>query len=196
MKLQTAMLCVLTALMLVVIGGNVKLSDKLGNIKLEPIRETVTVFASAEPLPAPEPDYATMMAAGVIGARGPGLVVTLTDQSGDTLHDSDLLMLVNELRDAGAEALSLNGQRLTATSEIRCAGAIVSVNNTRIAAPFVVRAIGPGETMYAALNLSGGVGDTLKNWGFVLLIERSAELEIEALESAGSFKYASPVPVK
>ncbi|GHV34792.1 hypothetical protein FACS18949_11470 [Clostridia bacterium] len=201
MKAQAAMFCVLAALIIVVIGGNIQLSSKLGNLRLEPVRESVTVFVTvspspaASPVPSPAPDYQTMMAAGVVGARGPGLTVTLTDRS-DTIHDSDLLMLVNELRDAGAEALSLNGQRLTATSEIRCAGAIVSVNNTRVASPFIVRAIGPSDTMYSALNLSGGVGDTLKQWGFVLLIERASDMEIGPLESPEVFRFASPVPVK
>lgn len=72
------------------------------------------------------------MMAGTIPAEGPGVVVTLNDsnlniQPGDNanysiVHDSDLLILVNELKASGAEAIAVNGERLTNMSEIRCAG--------------------------------------------------------------------------
>ena len=71
------------------------------------------------------------LAAGMTDVVGPGIEVVLEDStaaniSGDEadylIHDSDILSVVNELRDAGAEALSLNGNRILATSEIRCSG--------------------------------------------------------------------------
>ncbi|MEG1857192.1 MAG: DUF881 domain-containing protein, partial [Pseudoflavonifractor sp.] len=74
------------------------------------------------------------MEAGLTDLEGPGVTVALRDSSaanvtGDEqdylIHDSDLLSVINELRDAGAEAISLNGERLLASSEVRCAGAVV-----------------------------------------------------------------------
>lgn len=81
--------------------------------------------------------------AGLTDLEGPGVAVVLEDSSsanvtGDEadylIHDSDLLSVINELRSAGAEAISLNGERILATSEIRCTGAVVTVNGRRYAA--------------------------------------------------------------
>ena len=84
------------------------------------------------------------LAAGMTDVVGPGIEVVLEDStaaniSGDEadylIHDSDILSVVNELRDAGAEALSLNGNRILATSEIRCSGSVVTINGRRTSAP-------------------------------------------------------------
>ena len=58
------------------------------------------------------------------------------------IHDEDLLRVLNELCAAGAEAISINDQRIVATTEVRCAGPTVSVNNVRSAPPYVIKAIG------------------------------------------------------
>ena len=86
-----------------------------------------------------------MMFAGMTALEGPGIILTI-DDSGKIakkdndpnlylVHDEDILKVVNELRAAGAEAISINDQRLTANSEIRCAGPTISVNNVRAAWP-------------------------------------------------------------
>ena len=77
-------------------------------------------------------DETVRMRAGLTALTGPGVIVRLDDSSvkakkGEDpnlylIHDDDLLKVINELRAAGAEAISVNGQRLTGTSEIRCAG--------------------------------------------------------------------------
>jgi uncharacterized protein YlxW (UPF0749 family) len=85
--------------------------------------------------------------AGVAPVRGPGVVVTVDDAPGaesdrSTVLDSDLQQLVNGLWQAGAEAISINGQRLTNLSAIRQAGSAISVNFDRLDRPYVVQAIG------------------------------------------------------
>lgn len=69
--------------------------------------------------------------------RAPGVTIILEDSSQANvtgneadylIHDNDLLSVINELRSAGAEAISLNGERILATSEVRCTGAVVTVN--------------------------------------------------------------------
>lgn len=76
--------------------------------------------------------------------EGPGVTIILEDSSQANvtgneadylIHDNDLLSVINELRSAGAEAISLNGERILATSEVRCTGAVVTVNGRRYAAP-------------------------------------------------------------
>lgn len=131
--------------------------------------------------------------AGMTDVKGEGVEVTLRDGTEYIIHDGDLLMVVNELRDAGAEALSLNGQRLLSTSEIRCAGSIVSVNNVRCAAPFIIKAIGNSETMYNALFLRGGVVDSLNQWKIETSVEVKKDLVIEGYAGVVDFQYAQSV---
>lgn len=141
------------------------------------------------------------LAAGFTDVVGPGLIVTMSDSTknpADTtadpsyyiIHDNDILQVVNELRDAGAEALSINGERLLATSEIRCAGSIVSVNNNRYAAPYVICAIGDPAAMSSALSMRGGVIDQLSIWDIQVDVQQSEEVLIRAYTGKTTFQYA------
>lgn len=141
--------------------------------------------------------------AGLTDVQGPGVIVTINDsqkavQPGGNanpflVHDEDLLKVVNELRSAGAEAISLNDERLISTSEIRCVGSTVNVNSSRFAAPYVIRAIGSPETLEAALKLKGGVVDTLSNWGIEVKIKKSNNILVKKFNGVVSFKYAKPI---
>ncbi|MBQ9636234.1 MAG: DUF881 domain-containing protein, partial [Acidaminococcaceae bacterium] len=101
--------------------------------------------------------------AGETALEGKGIILTVDDskqaaKAGENknlyiIHDEDLLRVVNELRAAGAEAISLNGQRLIGSSEIRCVGPTVLVNERRLAAPFVIHAIGNPQTLESSLEL-------------------------------------------
>ncbi|MGP1366895.1 MAG: DUF881 domain-containing protein [Schwartzia sp. (in: firmicutes)] len=140
--------------------------------------------------------------AGQIPLTGPGVIVTIDDsktasKAGDNqnlyiIHDDDLLRVVNELRAAGAEALSINGQRLMAMSEIRCAGPTLSVNNVRSAPPYEIRAIGNVETLEKALLMRGGVADTLQVWGIQIDIKTAAQVTVPAYKGMGPMQYARP----
>ena len=143
--------------------------------------------------------------AGLTDVVGTGIIVTLNDskvnvdpslnvdQNYFVIHDEDILMVINELSAAGAEAISLNNERVLATSEIRCAGPTVSINNTKYGAPFVIKAIGNPDTLEAALNLRGGVKDILQQWGIELTIKKSNEVKISRYNGVINFKYASPL---
>lgn len=140
--------------------------------------------------------------AGLTALEGEGVIVTLDDskkniKAGENqnlyvIHDDDLLKVVNELRAAGAEALSINHQRLTATSEIRCAGPTLSVNNVRSAPPYEIRAIGNSKTLENALRMRGGVVDSLRVWEIELKIEVKKKIFIPALKEMRPFEYAAP----
>lgn len=146
------------------------------------------------------------MFAGLTDVEGSGIIVELKDasnvQSGvvdgfvmdknfGIVHDDQLLMFLNELRASGAEALSLNDERIIATSEIRCAGPTVSVNNTKCAAPFVIRAIGDPDTLESALRISGGAIDQVGLYGIEVTIKRDSSVRIGKYTGAAAFKYAS-----
>ena len=139
------------------------------------------------------------LAAGMTDVVGPGIEVVLEDStaaniSGDEadylIHDSDILSVVNELRDAGAEALSLNGNRILATSEIRCSGSVVTINGRRTSAPFVIDAIGDTDTMFNALMMRNGVVDVLKQWSIQVSVTEVDELLVPAYDGTIEYRYA------
>lgn len=141
------------------------------------------------------------LSAGLIDVEGPGVMVSLRDSTaanvtGDEadylIHDNDLLSVVNELRDAGAEAISLNGERLLATSEIRCAGSVVIVNGRRYTAPFVFNAIGNPDTLYSALTMRNGVVDVLSQWKIEVKVTASEKLTVPKYEGVFEYRYAKP----
>ena len=140
--------------------------------------------------------------AGLTDVEGPGVTVVLEDSTqanvtGDEadylIHDNDILSVINELRSAGAEAISLNGERILATSEVRCTGAVVTVNGRRYAAPYVIVAIGDPDTLYSALTMRNGVVDILSQWGITVRVTASDQLLIPAYSGTVDYQYAKPV---
>jgi len=139
----------------------------------------------------------TRIAAGIIPAEGEGIIITMRDsnrpvQSGDDpnaylIHDTDLLKVVNELKASGAECISVNEQRITAMSEIRCAGPTILVNRVRLAPPYIIKATGDGETLTNGLKMPGGIVETLQYWGIMVEIKKSQKILIPAFK--GSFEY-------
>lgn len=123
---------------------------------------------------------------GTSEVSGKGIIITLNDNqsvSTETLgitedvstyivHEEDLLNVVNELKNAGAEAISINDQRIISTSSIICAGNIVRVNGNRVGAPFVIKAIGNQSDLYYALTRVGGYIDILNSWNIITNVEK------------------------
>lgn len=138
--------------------------------------------------------------AGEVPLEGKGIQLILDDskvtaQVGENpnlyiIHDDDLLRVINELRAAGAEAISINGERLVSTSEIRCAGPTLSVNNNRSAPPYVILAIGNPSNLASALKLRGGVLDTFKFWGIQAELTMPDVVKIPAFKGRRTFEYA------
>ena len=147
----------------------------------------------------PSNDYQRMKG-GFTALAGPGVIVTLDDSKATSkagenpnlylIHDDDLLRVINELRAAGAEAISVNGQRLTGISEIRCAGPTLSVNNVRSSAPFEIRAIGDKKSLENSLRMRGGVVETLSVWGIQLDIKVSDDVYIPPYRGSIRQSYA------
>ena len=143
------------------------------------------------------------IAAGMTELTGPGAEVTLSDsnkkiQPGENpnlyvLHDEDILKVINELKAAGAEAIALNGQRLLATSEIRCLGPTVLTNkNQRLTPPFIITAIGSPDNLVSALQMRGGVIDQLRFWEIQAAVKSMPNITIPAYPGRLRFDYAKP----
>jgi uncharacterized protein YlxW (UPF0749 family) len=90
---------------------------------------------------------------GFVAVEGEGVRATVDDAgTGDprtNVRDNDLALLVNALWSAGAEAISVNGQRITAMSSIRTSGNAIEVNSVGIAPPYTVLAIGDAGSLQA-----------------------------------------------
>ena len=110
---------------------------------------------------------------GLSEVTGNGLIITINDNQDISLnswfadpnllvvHDADLISVVNELKNAGAEAISINEQRLVTTSAIECDGNIIKVNGEKIGAPFTIKAIGLPEVLIN-VDRFGGYLDNLR----------------------------------
>jgi len=143
------------------------------------------------------------MGAGVVPVEGQGITITIDDsktksKAGENpnlylIHDDDLLKVINELKAAGAEAISINEQRLIATSEIRCAGPTLSVNNIRSAPPYEIKAIGDAKNLENALKMRGGVVETLQVWGIQINVKPDVNVHVPAYKSTFHFQFMKAV---
>ena len=97
---------------------------------------------------------------GLTNIEGEGIIVTLKDTEERTYEYKDLLNLVNELRAAGAKAISINNQRIVTTSAIECDGNVIKINGEKIGAPFEIKAIGLPEALIN-INRFGGYAQHL-----------------------------------
>ena len=104
-----------------------------------------------------------------------------------------MLKVINELWAAGAEAISINEQRLVVGSEIRCAGPTISVNNSKYTPPYEIRAIRDPKTLEASLKMRGGVIETLQFWGIQATIKTQPVVKIAAFKGAHKYQFAKPV---
>lgn len=141
--------------------------------------------------------------AGLTNVRGTGLTILMEDSLADfgsgidlnnyLVHDEDILKVVNELKSAGAEAISVNNQRIISMSEIRCAGTTIFINGERIGAPFTIKAIGDPAVLESAMTMRGGNVDILKEWGIRFTITREADIVVPKYNKAVSSKYITTV---
>lgn len=140
------------------------------------------------------------MFAGYETMRGPGVKITIDDGTRDLyewedinnllVHDRDLLIVVNDLRRNGAEAISINGQRIASSTSILCSGYTVRINGQVYARPYIIRAIGDGKRMAASLISPEGYGTSLKDWGVQFSVEVRDEITISGYADAPKNKYA------
>ncbi|MEG0074416.1 MAG: DUF881 domain-containing protein [Eubacterium sp.] len=137
--------------------------------------------------------------AGVVDVTGEGLMITIDadtskeyDASVYTKGSDLLLALVNELNAAGAEAISINGERIINTSEIRQAGSYININRNKYSAPFEVKVIGKSQDLSAAIKMRAGVVDIMQSNKFKVNITQQNSVVIAAYNGVINFKYAVP----
>lgn len=120
---------------------------------------------------------------GKTEVQGEGIIINIKDINDDEeippISAEDLLVIVDYLKLAGAEAISINEQRIVNMSDIVYVNnSIIYVNQQRILAPYVIKAIGDSVTLESTLLGNGGYVETLKNIGFDVDIQRQSKVNI------------------
>lgn len=153
---------------------------------------------------APEDVVNTGIVAGSMPLTGPGLSVTLDDAPPTQLgrgatvdqlvvHQQDLQDVINALWAGGAEAMTLQGQRVTPTTAFRCVGNVLNLHGRVFSPPYTVSAIGNTEALQASLDRSPAIDlykDYVDAFGLGWKVERSSSLTVPAFEGTTDLQYA------
>lgn len=122
-----------------------------------------------------------------------GIIVTLTDTRYSKINAYDITLLLNTLKEAGAEAISINDQRIvydSYASDIN--NTFITIKGKKIVSPYIVKAI--GNTTYLESGLSQkqyGYIDTKLSEGKSVVLERQEEIEIPAYDGDLNFEYVN-----
>lgn len=140
---------------------------------------------------------------GFYDVEGPGIIVKLNDSERDLqdwedpndliIHEQDVLSIINDLKIAGAEVLSINGQRILNTSEIKCAGPTITVNGYTYGQPFIIKAIGDPATLDAAIKSPDSYSAFLRDvFGLVVESQVNPRIRISRFQREINLKYVTP----
>lgn len=128
---------------------------------------------------------------GYTSLQGQGIIVTLKDKDDKIVNYSHLLQLVNELNAAGAEAISINDERIVSMSEIvTVKDKIVTINERKVAGPFTVKAIGDKKYFESALSIKGGYIDLMNAAEIDVSYTVEDNIVVPAYEGEQKFEYA------
>jgi len=122
--------------------------------------------------------------AGLTDVSGPGIVINLVDAKvvnfsleASIIHDKDLLSILNELKKAGAQAISINDERVISSTEQICAGSTILINKRRFAMPFEIKAIGNSTYLYDTM-IGSEIVHLLKEANIKVTISKSNKVYI------------------
>ncbi|MEO7751986.1 MAG: DUF881 domain-containing protein [Terracoccus sp.] len=130
--------------------------------------------------------------AGTLGAKGQGITVTVSDPDAQVTAPV-VLDLIQELRDAGAEAIDVGGVRVVASSYLSDRGASLLIDGIPVPRPFVVSAIGDSRTLSSAMTIPGGIVETVRQKGATATVIEVPDLEITSLHTLVDPTHAKPV---
>lgn len=161
------------------------------DLKIKEYEETIATGKQASELLEKELEQQNNIL-GKNAVKGTGIIVTLTDTRAQKITSEDLRQLLNQLKTDGAEAVSINGQRIVYDSYVvDLGGTYISVNGERIVSPYEVKAI--GNTTYLESGLSKkqyGYIDTKLEEGKDVVLERKDEILINAYTGDLNMEYA------
>ncbi|ROR96688.1 uncharacterized protein YlxW (UPF0749 family) [Salana multivorans] len=179
-----------------------RLEDR--NAEIEELRAEVTALQSSLDVEIVPPTDAEALALGLVAVAGPGLRVTLDDapatatsENNDDLvvHQQDLQGVVNALWSGGAEAVTIQGQRVVSTTAVRCVGNVLLLHGRTYSPPYVVEAIGDADALERAIDEDASVGlylDYVEQFDLGWHVEKVADLTLPAYTGARTLNYAVP----
>lgn len=161
------------------------------DLKIEEYKENITNNQKTSELLTNDLNQLT----GLIGSRdvsGSGIIITLEDNEYQKITPTDLLELINELKLAGAEAISINDERITYKSYIVSPNStFVQVNGVRMVSPYVIKAIGDPTYLESGLSKKQyGYIDAKRAVGKTVKLERQDNIIINKYNGDLEFKYA------
>lgn len=130
--------------------------------------------------------------AGTVGAQGPGIVLTVSAPSGKYTA-AMMLDAIQELRDAGAEAIQVGNVRVVASTYFTQVGEGIAVDGQAVDAPYAILAIGDSKTLASAMAIPGGVIDNAARVGGNADVAQVDSVSITALHVVSAPRYARPV---
>ena len=171
-----------------------RLADEIRGLEfsLELLQSQSTNEAEAERAAQQRLDALGILA-GTAPATGPGIVLRVNDPEGK-VSSSVMLDTVQELRDAGAEAIQVGDVRVVADTWFAPADGGLSISGRALRPPYVVKAIGDANTLAGALEIPGGVSATVRRLGGSTDTQIEDEVEVDALLTLTPPQYARPVP--
>ncbi|WP_418791500.1 DUF881 domain-containing protein [Phosphitispora sp. TUW77] len=184
---------------------NHELETEITDIRKNIEEYQLTATAQTELKPLQQELEKLRFLSGLTIVKGPGIIITLNDQDRarsasaeeanlHIIHYTSILYIVNDLRAAGAEAISVNNSRIVSTSDIRCAGNIILVNTHRLAPPYEISAIGNQKLMEEMVR--SGEFTTLELSKFPVTLQRKDNIVIPTYKGSYTFNYATPLQLK
>ncbi|WP_274555785.1 DUF881 domain-containing protein [Streptomyces spiramyceticus] len=131
--------------------------------------------------------------AGTVAAQGPGINLTITDPH-STVEADMLLDTIQELRAAGAEAVQINDVRVVANTYFLDEDGGIEVDGRKVSAPYRFKVIGKPQDLEPALNIPGGIVQTLEKEQATATVTRSEKIVVDALRPAKQPDYAQSSP--
>lgn len=133
---------------------------------------------------------------GLTDVTGKGLIIKLEDNSSITradlgpldniewflVHASDVVSVINDLKNAGAEAISINGQRIVDSTSVYCAGNVLKINEVKISSPIEIKAIGEPDLLYGSMTIPGGYLQLMEETGVIVTVNKSDDIKIEKFD--------------
>lgn len=129
---------------------------------------------------------------GITDVEGTGIIITLqdSDDQEEKITAEELMMIVNYLKDAGAEAISINEQRIIDSTYITLINnSFIKVNSQKISSPYEIKAIGDSEYLKSSLVGNGGYAEKITNLGKKIKIEEKRKVYISKYDKELSIKY-------
>ena len=162
------------------------------NLKIKEYEETINTDKQASEILAKELEQQNNIL-GKNTVTGSGVVITLTDTRAQKITPEDLRQLLNGLKTAGAEAISINGHRIVYDSYVvDLGGTFISVNGKREVSPYVVKAIGNPTYLESELSKKQyGYIDTKLEEGKDIVLERQENILIDAYAGSLNMEYAN-----